>query len=61
MCLRQREKGGFNMRVSKEKETARVAGVLMPVASLPSEDGIGSFGREAYKFVDMLADMGIRL
>ena len=49
------------MRVSKEKETARVAGVLMPVASLPSEDGLGSFGREAYKFVDMLADMGIRL
>lgn len=40
---------------------ARLAGVLMPVASLPSRDGIGSFGRNAYKFVDMLAEMGIRV
>lgn len=37
----------------------RTAGVLMPVASLPSRDGIGSFGKEAYRFVDMLAQMGI--
>ncbi len=39
----------------------RLAGVLMPVASLPSKDGVGSFGRSAYQFVDMLADMGIRI
>ncbi len=39
----------------------RLAGVLMPVASLPSKDGVGSFGREAYKFVDLLAQMGIRI
>ena len=37
----------------------RVAGVLMPVASLPSRDGVGSFGKEAYAFVDMLAEMGM--
>ncbi len=39
----------------------KLAGVLMPVASLPSKDGVGSFGKEAYKFVDMLAEMGIRI
>ena len=39
----------------------RMAGVLMPVASLPSEEGVGTFGREAYRFVDMLADMGMRI
>lgn len=44
---------------TKKSNDARVAGILMPVASLPSKDGIGSFGKEAYAFVDMLADMGI--
>ena len=48
------------MKVSRN-DTQRRAGVLMPVASLPSRDGIGSFGRSAYRFVDMLADMGIRI
>ena len=37
----------------------RTAGILMPVASLPSWDGVGSFGAAAYKFVDMLAEMGM--
>lgn len=37
----------------------RKAGVLIPVASLPSGEGIGTFGKEAYRFVDMLAEMGI--
>ncbi len=39
----------------------RVAGVLMPVASLPSKDGVGSFGKEAYRFVDRLAGMGVKI
>lgn len=39
----------------------RMAGVLMPVASLPSGDGIGSFGKEAYRFVDMLVQMGMSI
>ena len=30
------------------------AGILMPISSLPSKYGIGSFGNEAYKFVDFL-------
>lgn len=44
---------------SRENGNKRVAGVLMPVASLPSRDGVGSFGKEAYAFVDMLAEMGM--
>lgn len=46
--------------IKKQKDYRR-AGVLMPVASLPSKDGVGSFGKEAYAFIDMLADMGIRV
>lgn len=30
------------------------AGIIMPVSSLPCKYGIGSFGREAYDFVDFL-------
>lgn len=46
----------------KEKnKDERMAGILMPVASLPCADGVGSFGREAYTFVDRLAEMGIRI
>lgn len=39
----------------------RVAGVLMPVASLPSADGVGCFGKEAYRFVDSLVRMGMKI
>lgn len=46
---------------TKKKKDARRAGILMPVASLPSKDGVGSFGKEAYRFIDMLADMGIQI
>ena len=38
-----------------------MAGVLMPVASLPSDDGVGSFGKEAYRLVDYLAKTGFKL
>lgn len=33
----------------------RSAGILLPVSSLPSPYGIGTLGKEAYAFVDMLA------
>lgn len=46
---------------SKKIGEERMAGVLMPVASLPSQDGIGSFGREAYRFVDSLKRMGMKI
>ncbi len=32
----------------------RAAGILLPLSSLPSPYGIGTFGREAYAFVDFL-------
>ncbi|MBR2498950.1 MAG: 4-alpha-glucanotransferase [Clostridia bacterium] len=32
----------------------RCSGILMPIFSLPSKYGMGSFGKEAYKFVDFL-------
>ena len=33
---------------------SRSAGILMPISSLPSNYGIGTLGKEAYKFVDFL-------
>ena len=32
----------------------REAGVLMPVASLPSDYGVGDFGKYSYQFIDLL-------
>ncbi|MCR5792892.1 MAG: 4-alpha-glucanotransferase [Lachnospiraceae bacterium] len=36
----------------------RSAGILMPVSSLPSPYGIGTFGKEAYRWVDALVAAG---
>lgn len=36
----------------------RGSGMLLPVASLPSKYGIGSFSKSAYDFVDLLAESG---
>lgn len=36
----------------------RGAGILMPVSSLPSPYGIGTFGKAAYEFVDFLKKAG---
>ena len=36
----------------------RAAGLLMPLASLPSPEGAGCLGAESFRFVDLLADMG---
>ena len=33
-------------------------GILMPVSSLPSPYGIGSFGESAYNFIDLLCETG---
>ena len=38
----------------------RACGILMPIFSLPSPYGIGSFGEEAYRFVDFLRKAGQR-
>lgn len=34
------------------------SGILLPISSLPSKYGIGSFGKEAYEFVDFLHKAG---
>ncbi|MBP1926449.1 4-alpha-glucanotransferase [Sedimentibacter acidaminivorans] len=36
----------------------RSAGILLPISSLPSNYGIGTFGRAAYEFVDFLNKSG---
>ncbi len=36
----------------------RKCGILMPISSLPSKYGIGSFGKEAFDFVDFLYESG---
>ena len=36
----------------------RSSGVLLHVSSLPSKYGIGTFGKEAYEFVDFLKKSG---
>ncbi len=39
----------------------RRSGILMPIFSLPNKYGIGSFGKEAYKFVDFLQLAGQKI
>ncbi len=34
----------------------RSSGILMPISSLPSPYGIGTLGKEAYRFIDFLAE-----
>lgn len=34
----------------------RKSGILMPISSLPSKYGIGSFGTQSFRFIDFLAD-----
>ena len=42
----------------KNKKQTRACGVLLPIFSLPSEYGIGTFSKEAYEFVDFLKESG---
>jgi 4-alpha-glucanotransferase len=39
----------------------RLSGILMPVFSLPSKYGAGSFGKESFAFVDFLVKSGQKL
>ena len=41
-----------------EQRLTRGAGILLPISSLPSPHGIGTFGKEAYDFVDRLKEAG---
>lgn len=40
---------------------ARCAGILLPITSLPSPYGIGTLGKEAYKFADFLQTAGQKI
>ncbi|MCR5609631.1 MAG: 4-alpha-glucanotransferase [Lachnospiraceae bacterium] len=42
------------MAKKNKNELERGAGLLLPISSLPSPYGIGTFGDEGYRFVDML-------
>ncbi|HBI72787.1 MAG TPA: 4-alpha-glucanotransferase, partial [Lachnospiraceae bacterium] len=42
----------------KKQELSRGAGVLMPISALPSPYGIGTLGRESYRFADFLEEIG---
>ena len=39
----------------------RLAGILLAVSSLPNRHGIGDFGPEAYKFVDLLEKSNVKI
>ena len=39
----------------------REAGILLPLASLPNEFGIGDFGGSAYQFIDCIAAAGVQI
>ncbi len=39
----------------------RKSGILLPISSLPSKYGIGTFSKQAYEFVDFLAEAGQKL
>lgn len=46
---------------NKNTITKKNAGILMPVASLPTDSGIGGFGKEARELVDILAASGMAI
>lgn len=39
----------------------RECGVLLPIASLPSNEGIGTFGKQAYKFIDYISSADVKI
>lgn len=41
-----------------EKKKKRASGILLHISSLPSDYGIGTFGKEAYRFADFLKKSG---
>ncbi len=47
--------------MTMDAKNKRMGGVLMPISSLPSAEGVGTFGKEAYRFVDIISDMGMKI
>ena len=48
-------------REKKVYNWERSAGILMPISSLPSQEGIGTLGAGAYSFVDWLESAGMKI
>jgi 4-alpha-glucanotransferase len=48
------------MITQKKQELDRGAGILMPISALPSPYGIGTLGKESYRFADFLKRIGCR-
>lgn len=44
--------------MKQTKERNRGVGVLMPISSLPGPYGIGTLGKEAYRFADFIRELG---
>lgn len=42
----------------KKRKNKSACGILLALSSLPSADGIGTLGKEAYRFIDFLKDSG---
>ncbi len=47
--------------LSLNDTSSRYSGILLPIASLPSPFGVGNFGKESYRYIDMLASNGFSL
>lgn len=47
-------------RKNRSFSLTRGAGVLLPISALPSNYGIGTFGKESFEFVDFLGRIGCR-
>ena len=43
------------------KKNVRKQGILLPISSIPSAYGIGTFGKESYRFADFLEKSGNHL
>ena len=50
----------FAIKLERGKKM-RLSGILMSISSLPSDYGIGDFGKEAYDFVDISCAMGFKI
>ena len=46
--------------MQKQERLARGNGVILPIFSIPSNYGIGTFGKKAYEAVDFLSDAAIK-
>ena len=46
--------------MQKQARLSRGNGVILPIFSIPSNYGIGTFGKKAYQAVDFIADSAIK-